>query len=69
MPYSVQQTEQISNDPPRMGVKSTTTGNHHVTSGREKLKGYRTTLKGDEEALITNGGMLVCDREATKGDA
>ena len=52
-----------------MGAKSTTTGNHPSTSGREELKGYRTMLEGNEEALITNGGMLVCDREATKGDA
>ena len=26
--YSIQQTEQILNDPPRMGAKSTTTSNH-----------------------------------------
>ena len=58
MPYSVQQTEQISNAPPRMGAKSTTTDNHPSTSGREELKGYRTTLEGGEEALITNGDMF-----------
>ena len=69
MPYSIQQTEHISNDPSRMVAKSTTTGNHPSTPGREELKGYRTTLEGDEEALITNGGMLMCDREGKKGDA
>ena len=31
MPYSIQQTEQIPNDPPRMGAKSTTTSNHPST--------------------------------------
>ena len=50
MPYSIQQTEHISNDPSRMVAKSTTTGNHPSTPGREELKGYRTTLEGDEEA-------------------
>ena len=35
----------------------------------EELKGYRTALEGDEEALINNGGMLVCDREAIKSNA
>ena len=28
MPYSMQQTGHIPNDPPRMGAKSTTTSNH-----------------------------------------
>ena len=27
----------------------------------EELKGYRTAIEGDEEALINNGGMLVYD--------
>ena len=31
MPYSMQLTEQIPNDPPRMGAKSTTTSNHPST--------------------------------------
>ena len=31
MPYSIQQTEQIPNDPPRMGARSTTTSNHPST--------------------------------------
>ena len=31
MPYSMQLTEQIHNDPPRMGAKSTTTSNHPST--------------------------------------
>ena len=31
MPYSIQQTQQIPNDPPQMGAKSTTTSNHHIT--------------------------------------
>ena len=35
----------------------------------EELKGYRTALEGDEEALINNGGMLVYDRETIKGSA
>ena len=34
MPYSMQQTEQISNDPPRIGAKSTTTSNHPSTPGK-----------------------------------
>ena len=29
--HSIQQTEQIPNDPPRMGAKSTTTSNHPST--------------------------------------
>ena len=29
--HSIQQTEQISNDPPQMGAKSTTTSNHPST--------------------------------------
>ena len=29
--HSIQQTEQIPNDPPRMGAKSTTTSNHSST--------------------------------------
>ena len=31
LPYSMQLTEQISNDPPRMGAKNTTTSNHPNT--------------------------------------
>ena len=31
MPYSMQLTEQIPNDPRRMGAKSTTTSNHPST--------------------------------------
>ena len=31
MPYSMQLTEQIPNDPPRMGAKSTITSNHPST--------------------------------------
>ena len=30
-PYSMQLTEQIPNDPPRMGARSTTTSNHSST--------------------------------------
>ena len=37
--------------------------------GGGELKGYRTALGGDEEALINNRGMLGCDREVTKSDA
>ena len=35
----------------------------------EELKGYRTALQGDEEALINNGGMLVYDRNTIKSSA
>ena len=31
MPYSMQQTEQIPNGPPRMGAESTITSNHPST--------------------------------------
>ena len=31
--HSIQQTEQIPNDPTRMGAKSNTTSNHHSISG------------------------------------
>ena len=34
MPYSMQLTEQIPNDPLRMGAKSTTTSNHPSTPCR-----------------------------------
>ena len=34
MPYSMQLTEQIPNDPPRMGGKITTTSNHPSTPTR-----------------------------------
>ena len=40
-----------------------------LKGGGEELKGYRTALGGDWEALINNGSMLGCDREATKNDA
>ena len=42
--HSIQQTEQIPNDPPQMGAKSTTTSNHPstprlvITSKSTKLK-------------------------------
>ena len=35
LPYSMQQTEQIPNDPPRMGAKSTTISNHPSTPGSQ----------------------------------
>ena len=41
LPYnaiqSIQQTEQIPNDPPRMGAKSTTTSNHPSTAQHIEL--------------------------------
>ena len=37
MPYSMQLTEQIPNDTPRMGAKSTTISNHPIN--REKKEG------------------------------
>ena len=50
-----------------MGAESTTTDNHPSTSDREELKGYRTTLEGDEVTLITNGGMLCVRQGGDKG--
>ena len=38
MPYSMQLTELIPNDPPRMGAKSTTTSNHPSTPRTERIK-------------------------------
>ena len=33
------------------------------------LKGFKMALEGDEEALVNNGGMLLCDREAINSNA
>ena len=49
MPYSMQLTEQIPNDPPRMGAKSTTTSNHPGTPPGKKqvnLLGYNVSING-----------------------
>ena len=40
--HSIQQTEQIPNDPPRIGVKSTTTSNHPSTPKGVELLGIYT---------------------------
>ena len=38
--HSIQQTEQIPNDPPQMGTKSTTTSNHPSTVGLRQRSDY-----------------------------
>ena len=43
MPYSMQLTEQVPNDPPRMGAKSTTTSNHPSTSA-DRVDALRVLL-------------------------
>ena len=41
MQYSMQLTEEIPNDPPQMGAKSTTTSNHPSTPGRGEQPRHR----------------------------
>ena len=46
MPYSMQPTEQIPNDPPRMGAKSTTTSNHPSTPNALSTEIFLTVIAG-----------------------
>ena len=57
MPYSIQLTEQIPNDPPQMGAKRTTTSNHPSTPPWDKMTYLLWAVKHLPPSTITRIGQ------------
>ena len=57
MPYSMQQTEQIPNDPPRMGTKSTTNRNHHSTPACAQITSIFQRVIAAMHKILADIGM------------
>ena len=68
MQYSSQQTQQILNDPPQMGAKSTTTSNHPITPGAPGMvelnlerENQPRWISNDKKRLVETGPKYAGD--------